>query len=551
MRQSRGAGSAYLGVGGFLVAIVLLSAAGGSAQSGADQRGQDPQLPPQAEAPATMSVRNPISHGRSAPLRDYVKPEAPGADREAPEVRSTGERAKPPSGGGGGGKVDSVKQTVYPTSIPPVTLASFAGITYTGSVPPDTNVAVGPTQVVEVVNSHYAVYSKAGDTLLGPFPMYQMFASMTGDDCSWRAGSDPIVLFDRLAGRWLVARYLFAPNFLCVAVSQTDDATGVYHLYNFSFGPNTADYPKFGVWPDAYYFTANTFSANNGPFIGAQACAFDRNAMLTGLPNATVICYQGSTSWHSLLPSDLDSALPPPAGSPNYFMQYDTNQLSLYKFRPDFATPALSTFTGPTAIPVAKFTPGCGACIPQPGVTEKLESLASRLMYRLSYRNFGSYESLLANHAVQVQLSGNSTQTGIRWYEIRTPNGTPTVYQQSTYSPDTTTYRWMGSIAQDKLGNMFLGYSASSSTVYPSIRFAARLETDPLNQMQVERSIKTGTGSQIPKPGQTRDRWGDYASVAVDPVDGCTLWFATEYLSATGYDQWITHLYSAKFNGCS
>lgn len=154
---------------------------------------------------------------------------------------------------------------------------------------------------------------------------------------------------------------------------------------------------------------------------------------------------------------------------------------------------------------------------------------------------------------MQIQFNGNAPQTGIRWYEIRTPNGTPTVYQQSTFSPDTATYRWMGSIAQDKLGNMFLGFSASSTTTFPSVRFTVRRGGDPLNQMQPESLIKAGLGSQTVSSTSTsgRDRWGDYATVAVDPSDGCTLWFATEYLTATGSDKWATHLFSAKFSGCS
>jgi hypothetical protein len=496
-----------------------------------------------------MTVRNPVSHGKSAPLRSYVRPDRPGPDREAPDVGKTA--GKPVGGGGGGGgNTDPVKQTNYPPATPPVTLASFTGITYTGSLPPDTNLAVGATQVVEVVNSQYAVFDKSGTLLLGPANMYQMFANMTGDDCSWRSGGDPVVLYDRLAGRWLVARYLFTPNILCVAVSQTTDATGAFNLYSYAFGPDTADYPKFGVWPDGYYFTANTFAANDGPFMGAQACAFDRYAMLAGLVNAAVICYQGNSSWHSLLPSDLDSDLPPPAGSPNYFMQLDSGALSLFRFRPDFSTPANSTFTGPTTIPVAKFA--STGSIPQPNVPDKLESLSGRLMYRLSYRNFGAYESILATHTVQIQLNGNGSQSGVRWYEIRNPGATPTVRQQSTFSPDSTTYRWLPSLAQDKFGNVLLGYSASSSTVYPSIRITVRRSTDALGQMQPEMLVKTGLGSQTVSPTSTsgRDRWGDYASVAVDP-DGCTLWFATEYLTTTGPTAWATHLFSAKFSGCN
>jgi hypothetical protein len=512
-------------------------------------QGDPPQTPP---GQPKMTVKNPRGHAKSAPLKSYVRPDRPGPDIEAPDV---GQTSKAPGGGGGGGtggggNTDPVKQTVYPPATPPLTLASFTGITYTGSVPPDTNIAVGPTQVVEVVNSQYAVFDKSGSLLLGPANMFQMFVSMTGDDCSWRTGGDPVVLYDRLAGRWLVARYLFTPNILCVAVSQTTDATGAFNLYSYAFGPNTADYPKFGVWPDGYYFTANTFAANDGPFIGAQACAFDRYAMLQGLANAPVICYQGTTAWRSLLPSDLDSDLPPPAGAPNYFLQLESGALSLFKFRPDFSAPVNSSFTGPTTIPVAKFA--TSGSVPQPNVTTRLESLSGRLMYRLSYRNFGAYESLLATHTVQVQLNGSGSQSGIRWYEIRTPGGTPTVHQQSTYSPDSTTWRWMPSMAQDKFGNVLLGYSASSSTVYPSVRIAVRQMGDAPGRLQPELLVKAGLGSQTISPTSTsgRNRWGDYASVAVDP-DGCTLWFSTEYLSATGPDVWATHLYSAKFSGCN
>jgi hypothetical protein len=342
---------------------------------------------------------------------------------------------------------------------------------------------------------------------------------------------------------------------MCIGVSLTSDAAGAYQLYSYSFGPNTADYAKFGVWPDAYYMSANTFNPSD-QFIGGQACAFDRVAMLAGAAAPAVVCFQSSNSWPSLLPADLDSATPPPAGAPNYFLHLNPgdNALNLFKFHADFVTPSNSTFTGPTVIPVAKFDVGCGACVPQPGTNQKLETLASRLMFRLSYHNFGGYESLLVNHAVQPALnSNNKTQLGIRWYEVRNPGGTTVVAQQSTFSPDTATYRWMGSMAQDKQGNMFLGFSASSGTLFPSIRYTGRRATDPLNQMQPEKNLITGLGHQVLSPTNTsgRDRWGDYATVALDPVDGCTFWFATEYLTVSGYNNWATHLVSAKFAGCN
>src|SRR5205823_7014717 len=200
------------------------------------------------------------------------------------------------------------------------------------------------------------------------------------------------------------------------------------------------------------------------------------------------------TSYGGLLPADLDGSTAPPAGAPNDVVSFGTNSLLLWRFHTDWATPANSTLTGPTTIPVAAFSPACtggGTCIPQSGTTQKLDSLADRLMYRLAYRNFGDHESLVVNHSV---TAGSSV--GVRWYELRNPNGTPTVFQQGTYAPDAS-YRWMGSIAMDHTGDIALGYSVSSSTLRPGIRYTGRLASDPLGAMtQGEGTIVTGGGSQ-------------------------------------------------------
>src|SRR5205085_839012 len=263
------------------------------------------------------------------------------------------------------------------------------------------------------------------------------------------------------------------------------------------------DYPKMGVWPDAYYVTFNMFGAG---FLGADACAYDRNAMLNGQP-ATQVCFQQGSSVGSLLPADVDGQTAPPAGSPNFMMTFGINSLQLFKFHVDFATPANSTFTGPTTINVAPFTPLCNGgrgCVPQSGTGTQLDSLADRLMHRLAYRNFGDHESLVVNHAVAVNSSG-----GVRWYEIQNPNGTPSVAQQSTFAPDAN-FRWMGSIAMDKSGDIALGYSVSSSTVSPSIAIAGRSPADPANTLGTEILIMSGTGSQtVTSSGNPLTRWGD------------------------------------------
>ena len=179
--------------------------------------------------------------------------------------------------------------------------------------------------------------------------------------------------------------------------------------------------------------------------------------------------------------------------------------------------------------------------MPQPGTTTQLDSLADRLMYRLAYRNFGSHESLLVNHSVAV--SGGS---GVRWYEIQAPNGTPVVAQQGTYAPDSN-YRWMGSIAMDKAEDIALGYSVSSSSMYPSIAVAGRLPTDPAGALETETAVMTGSGSQI--YGLTR--WGDYSSMTVDPVDDCTFWYTTEYLVTNGAWNWNTRIVNFQFPECN
>lgn len=417
--------------------------------------------------------------------------------------------------------------------------------------PPDTTLAVGPTQVVQWVNAAFAVFSKSGTLLHGPVDGNTLFANL-GGRCASDNDGDPIVQYDKLANRWILTQFSVSatPYMQCVAVSQTSDALGAYNLYAFSYGSLFNDYPKLGVWPDAYYITFNFFTSR---FVGAGLCAYDRAAMLAGQP-ATQQCFQTSSSYGGILPGDVDSAAnPPPAGAPNPMISYGTNKLNLWRFHVDWTTPANTSVTGPISIPVAAFTPACsggGACIPQPGTSNKLDSLADRLMYRLAYRGrttTRNAESAVVNHAIKVSGNRKAEVDGVRWYEIgNLTSGTPIVYQQGTYSPNSAS-RWMGSIAQDKNGNVALGYSASSSSLAPGIYFTGRLATDQTNVLQAESLIKAGVGSQT----GTLHRWGDYSSMMVDPTDDCTFWYTTEYLKASGTFNWSTWISSFKFPSCS
>ncbi|HSE12673.1 MAG TPA: hypothetical protein VLB69_08565, partial [Rudaea sp.] len=418
--------------------------------------------------------------------------------------------------------------------------------------PPDTVGAVGATQYVQVVNTGLAVFDKATKAVVyGPVPTSSLWAGF-GGGCQTNNDGDATVVYDKAADRWVISQFSVSttPYLQCVAVSQTSDATGAYNRYAFSYG-NTAfpDYPKTGVWPDGYYTTFNIF--NNGTtFGGAKLCAYDRSAMLSGAA-ATQQCFQLSTSYGGVLPSDLDGSTQPAAGTPNFLMNFGSNSLNLWKFHVDWANTANTSLSGPTNLSVPTFAPACGGgtCIPQGGVSQKLDSLADRLMYRLAYRKFADHDSLVVTHSVNPNGSTKNPKqqaAAVRWYEVRNPGTAATVYQASTYKPDSS-FRWMGSIAMDKAGNTALGYSVSSGTLKPAARYTGRLATDALNTMQAEASLVEGGGSQT---GSNLSRWGDYSAMTVDPVDDCTFWYTTEYLTANGAFNWSTRIGSFKFAGC-
>src|SRR5207248_957098 len=297
---------------------------------------------------------------------------------------------------------------------------------------------------------------------------------------------------------------------------------------------------------DAYYTTYNFFNPAGTAFLGAEICAMDRAAMLAGQV-ATQQCFTTTPEFGGLLAADVEGGMPPAPGEANTVLALGATAttLAFWKFHVDWAVPANSTFTGPGTLTVATYTTACGSsgtCIPQAGTSQTLDSLSDRIMFRLAYRNFGDHESLVVNHAVTA-----GSTVGVRWYELRqTGGGTPSVFQQGTYAPDGA-FRYMGSAAMDKVGNIGLGFSASSPSINPQIRYAGRLAGDPLGELpQGEATIVAGTGSQT-----SFSRWGDYSSLVVDPTDGCTFWYANQYLANTGNFNWHTRLASFQLPGCA
>jgi hypothetical protein len=487
-------------------------------------------------------------HDTSIPVRDMA-PIAPlGSSRHV--VKPLGRRPGPPIVSP---EPDAVTQDLRQGPLVGTTnKLNFDGVAdVDGFAPPDTNASVGNTQVVETVNTSVEIFDKStGASVLGPAEISSVFSGIPGICGAGASGNytDPVVLYDKAAGRWLVtiaagSDVNFTTGAECIAVSTSSDATGTYARYAFSFGAdNFNDYPKFGVWPDAYYGSYNMFNAMTG-FFGPRVCAYNRAAMLAGKA-ANPICFRGGTGDFSLLPSDLDGSTTPATGEPNFFLELGTSTtLDLFKFHVDFTTPSNSTFTGPTVLTVPSYTEACfgGTCIPQLGTTQRLDSLADRLMFRLAYRKFASHEALVVTHSVKT----GAAASGVRWYEIRNPNTAPTVFQAGTIKSGATSL-WMASIGMDKKGDIAVGFSESSSSLHPAIAYTGRVPTDALGTMESIDVVHKGTGSQT----GGLNRWGDYTSMSIDPSDDCTFWYANEYIPSNGSFNWHTRLNSFKFTGC-
>ena len=458
---------------------------------------------------------------------------------------------------------DAVAQRALAPSQMPPTIVNFEGIdNRDGVYPPDTDGQVGPNHYVQMVNLSTAVYDKQGNLLYGPFHPNDLWPETPEHKgCYNTNDGDVVVLYDQMADRWLLTQfglphYPLGPYYQCIAVSKGPEPTNDpddWYPYTFLVHEDKMnDYPKLGVWPDGYYMTANQFADDPADASGAGAWVFERDSMLNGEAATFQYFDLSSQGYWSLLPSNLMGDILPPTGAPNYFASVDRDWYGtddvfhVFAFHVDWDTPANSTFSLVKDMFIEDYNalcPGQSSCIPQPDTAQGLDAISARPMMHLWYRNFGDHETLVVNHTVDV---GNE-RAGVRWYEVRDPGPNAYVHQQSTFAPDDGHHRWMGSIAMDKVGNIALGYSIASETMYPSIRYTGRLAGDPLGEMSLgEGIIITGTGSQTGSGA----RWGDYSAMSVDPVDDCTFWYTQEYIETTGPVSWQTRIAAFRFPSC-
>lgn len=541
-----------------------------------------------AAASPTPTFTWAAAHDVSPPLRDLAQSRtAPGADDPADEPD-----LGPISAADGRSSSDGALQSaLLPTTIPSP-LQNFEGLSNQDNFnifhfrvnPPDPNGEVGPNNYVEMVNLTFAVYDKSGNKLLGPVDTGTLWSGFAVPDCTDPSG-DPVVLYDQITDRWILSQFttsgLSNPNkpfWNCVAVSTSGDPTGSYYRYAFQTGHFQffPDYPKYGVWTDSYVLTTREF----GPTVeyGIGVYALEKNKMVNGEPARAVNFFLDGNApgmlplvGDGLLPADIDGKQKPKTDTAipivgtqddnaSYGATFDA--LNIWDLNVKWRSTPTASLSLNTQLPTAPFDSifPCGPvsardCLPQPGITNRTQyldilSYRQRPTFRLAYRNFKDYESLVTNQSVEATPG----VAGVRWYEIRRTDGTTySLYQQGTYAPGDGVHRWMGSAAQDKNGDIALGYSVVNGTnVFPGIRYTGRLAGDPLGQMTLgEGTIINGSGVQR----TTNSRWGDYTDLTVDPVDDCTFWYVNEYYTLAGQISstagWQTRIASFKLPGCS
>ena len=503
----------------------------------------------------------------SAPMRDIVRnmpPEAPMGTEEEPYLIPN-IILKPSGIAGRKPNLPSIQRAPIGVPAPAIDLSWEAVSSATsgcGCLPPDTNGDVSDQHFIQWVNTRWAVYDKTdGSVVQAPTNGNSFFVGF-GGKCETTNPGDPIALWDPRAQRWVMSQFVtVAPFAQCVAVSTTSDPLGTYNRYEFDW-TNFGDYPKLAVWTDdsgsqdAYLLTTHEFQGQN--FQGAAFIALERDKMLTGDPSAAMVRFGGNDAY-GVEPINLVGTLNAPANACAGYMHFDANT-SDYLFWDiclDWATPANTTISAnPTRIAGAPFVPYFDE-VPQQGTASGLDPFGTHIMYRANARAFPADAptrvSLVINHVVQ----GDVQQGGINWLHFNLDDHgqaftepTPldkTLIEEGTYAPDSDN-RWMGGIAIDGSGNIGVGFSKSSAIIHPQIEISGRTSEDPPGTLEDEQNCTDGIGNG--SQTSTSNRWGDYSSMSVDPVDQCTFYFTNEYYPTTAGASWHTRVCSFKFPTC-
>jgi subtilisin-like proprotein convertase family protein len=432
--------------------------------------------------------------------------------------------------------------------------ASFKAIDYTQSqqgVPPDPDIMVGKDHIVVGVNTSFQVFDKNGNSLVGP-TLYEDFWGANCGSGSNVSMFDPYSQYDEENGRYVLGITAYDPNinggdngWACIAVSQTDSATGQWYLYSFDGNPGTGtdyffDYPHIGIGQDAIYLSANMFGAS---FVRNHVFAYDKNAMYAGQSANSVKINVGSSNF-TLQPAKLKGFLtggwPTNANEPHYFIdaQYGNNQstLTVWRFSDPWGTPS---FTQAGAVSVASYS--LPVAQPQSGGSN-IQGNDNRLLDVEYWAG-----RMWTTHSIGCN-PGGGTVNCIRWYEINISSGTPSLVQQGTLAT-AGQYRSFPDLGVNACGDMLVGYTKTSSTTFPSVYVAGREASDPLGTLKDETLVHAGEAFYTAYDSAPR-RWGDYTGMALDP-DGRTFWYLGEYSREQATARWSTWVSAHTWPNCN
>jgi hypothetical protein len=415
------------------------------------------------------------------------------------------------------------------------------------SLPPDSNGAVGLTQVMAISNGRFKLYNKTG-TLQGLNIDDEIFFALVSGGFGI---SDPHVRYDRLSGRWFITEINVKPtsNKILIAVSSgptiTNEASFTFFEFNHdAVGPTPnmdtghfADYDTLGVDANALYIGVNEFvNGTGGGFQNTSAYVVNKADLLSG--TLTVTAFRGlavGTGAGLYTPQGVDND--DPAATEGYFIGVDNfmfSQLDIRRVTNPGGTPAISgnlTVTVPsTFVPIPQVAQGS---------TAALDALDDRLFAAMIKRNkLTGVASLWTAHNIRVSSGGVGTSAGdrnaSRWYQIDDLTGTPTLTQAGTVfdgaNPSPLGF-WIPSVAANGQGHMALGASVAGSNMPASANVQSRLSSDAAGMTpQTPHTVLGVAGyNRQPTPPQ---RWGDYSQVVVDPEDDQTLWTFQEYADA-------------------
>lgn len=411
----------------------------------------------------------------------------------------------------------------------------FPGISATGWVPPDPNIAVGPGHIVEVVNSDIAWFDKATGTKQFqvsmapiPGPAEGFFESLGATDFVF----DPKCFFDAVSGRFFVLALEVEDaaqiSKILIAVSDDNNPNGTWRKYRLesklTVGGNTywLDYPGFGCNKDAVVVTGNMFGFTSG-FAGAQAIVIPKAPLLTG----------GAASETQILVNNAASVQIARTSDPSLAVIYMTSKaatnttMRVYAVTSPLSSPAVVS----TTVPVPAFF----------GPQNNAESTNGHFLDSIDGRIWDAdwrVGKLVSVHTVNV--SQTDTRCNMRWYEFGTgtwpASGSAILNQAGNVFGTAGQHFNMGGIAVNNAGDVAITFTRSSSSIVADQMIAARTATDPPGTMGQPVLVVSSLGSSY--GGSGTNRWGDYFSVEVDPSDGLTFWSVGMIGAANG--NWLT-----------